>query len=328
MRERPVELVRALAVLAEDPTPAHAGVAEALGLPEPPGPVGHADLLLFHLHPWASVHLGPEGMLGGEARARVAGFWRAVGRTPPPEPDHLAALLGLYAALLAEAQELEAGAEPGEGAGLDDHAPAGTPAAASGAGAGSRRPDHGEARAAAALVDRAAGALLHEHLLSWLPPFLDRVRDLGDAHQAGWADLLGITLLTEAAAVPRPPEPSRHLRDAPSLPDPREGDAPGFVSGLLAPVRSGVLLTRHDLAALARDRGMGVRAGERRYALEHLLGLDPEGVLSGLADFARKQAEAHDRWPVELADVRRFWSERARRTASLLHELAAAGVAG
>ena len=37
--------------------------------------------------------------MGGLARERIAGFWNAVGLTPPPEPDHLAALLGLYASL-------------------------------------------------------------------------------------------------------------------------------------------------------------------------------------------------------------------------------------
>ena len=36
-------------------------------------------------------------MLGGEARDRIAGFWRALGLVPPPEPDHLAVMLGLYA---------------------------------------------------------------------------------------------------------------------------------------------------------------------------------------------------------------------------------------
>ena len=45
------------------------------------------------------VYLGAEGMLGGAARDRVAGFWRALGLVPPAEPDHLAALLGLAAAL-------------------------------------------------------------------------------------------------------------------------------------------------------------------------------------------------------------------------------------
>ena len=55
-------------------------------------------------YPYASVYLGAEGMLGGEARDRVAGFWRALGLVPPAEPDHLAALLGLYAAL-ADAEE-------------------------------------------------------------------------------------------------------------------------------------------------------------------------------------------------------------------------------
>lgn len=315
MRERPAELIRALAVLAEDPTPAHAGVAAALGLPEPVGASGHADLLLFHLHPWASVHLGPEGMMGGEARGRVAGFWRAVGRTPPTEPDHLSALLGLYAALLAEAEELEAGgAVPGAGAGR-------------GRRGGDEAPGD-DGGAAAALVDRAAAALLHEHLLSWLPPFLDRVRELGDGHQRAWADLLAATLLAEAAHGLRPPGLSRHLDDAPPLPDPREGDAQAFVAGLLAPVRTGFLLTRRDLALLARERGLGLRAGERRYALEHLLGLDPGGILGGLARFAREQAEAHARWPDAVARERAFWEDRARWSAGLLDELAAAGVAG
>ena len=45
-------------------------------------------------------------MLGGEAADRVAGFWRALGREVPGEPDHLSALLGLYAGLAdAEARE-------------------------------------------------------------------------------------------------------------------------------------------------------------------------------------------------------------------------------
>ncbi|HAC46500.1 MAG TPA: hypothetical protein DCF65_10605, partial [Chloroflexi bacterium] len=53
----------------------------------------------LQLWPYASIYVGAEGKLGGEARDRVAGFWRALHLTPPAEPDHLAALLGLYATL-------------------------------------------------------------------------------------------------------------------------------------------------------------------------------------------------------------------------------------
>ena len=34
-----------------------------------------------------------------EARDRIAGFWRALGETPPPEPDHLTLMLASYAEL-------------------------------------------------------------------------------------------------------------------------------------------------------------------------------------------------------------------------------------
>jgi TorA maturation chaperone TorD len=94
-----VELLRALGALCEPPAPAHAQVAAALELPAPPRDDEYADVFLFQLYPYASVYLGGEGKLGGEARDRVAGFWRALGLAPPAEPDHLAALLGLYAAL-------------------------------------------------------------------------------------------------------------------------------------------------------------------------------------------------------------------------------------
>jgi TorA maturation chaperone TorD len=287
--DRPVEVVRALAVLAEPTGPAHGAVAAALGLPEPSPARDHAELFLFQLHPYASVHLGPEGMLGGEARARVAGFWRAVGRTPPAEPDHLSALLGLWASLLDEA---------------DDGEPTGADPSASGT-----------------LAARAADALLHEHLLPWLLPFLEGVEELGDAHYRAWAALVTSTLLRAREHAATPDGLARHLEMAPPLPDPRVEGASPFLSGVLAPVRSGVVLTRHDLARVARGAGLGVRAGERRYALEHLLGLEPAAVLDGLADLADRAAERYGRWPDTVADVRAFWTERARATGELLRAL-------
>lgn len=102
-----MELLRALGALCEPPTPAHRRIAEALDLPGEPRDDDYADVFLFQLYPYASVYLGAEGKLGGEARDRVAGFWRALGLVPPAEPDHLAALLGLHA----ELAEREAPAE-------------------------------------------------------------------------------------------------------------------------------------------------------------------------------------------------------------------------
>jgi hypothetical protein len=93
------ELLRALAVLCERPAAGHRAVAEAAGLGCLPDPADHTETFGLQLYPYASVYVGAEGMLGGEAGDRVAGFWRALELEPPAEPDHLASLLGLYATL-------------------------------------------------------------------------------------------------------------------------------------------------------------------------------------------------------------------------------------
>lgn len=94
-----IESLRALAVLLEPPRPEHAAIAGALELPAVASPDEHTAVMVFQAYPYASVYLGGEGMLGGDARDRVAGFWRALGGEPPPEPDHLSVLLAGVAAL-------------------------------------------------------------------------------------------------------------------------------------------------------------------------------------------------------------------------------------
>ncbi len=96
------DLFRALGVLCEAPGAQSAGVARALGFHTVPAPADFTELFMMQLPPYASIYVGPEGKMGGEARDRVAGFWRALGLAPPAEPDHLAALLGLYASLRLE----------------------------------------------------------------------------------------------------------------------------------------------------------------------------------------------------------------------------------
>jgi len=292
-REAPAELIRGLAVLAEPPTEEHGALAEALGLPRPPSAAEYSDLFLFQLYPYASVHLGPEGMMGGEARARVAGFWRALGQDPPAEPDHLAALLGLYANLA----EREGGAAAAEA---------------------ERR-----------LLRESRHALLHEHLTPWIFAFLQRVRELDRRVFASWAEILDSVLRAEIRVLGtdgvgeldgrRLP---LQLRAAPPLPDPRADGASDFIGGLLAPVRCGLILTRADLARIAAACDVGLRAGERRYALEHLLAQDGAAVLDALAGEARRQAELHAQRAGWLGGTGRFHLERARTTADLLTDLA------
>lgn len=280
-----IDLLRALATLAEPPAPRHVGVAESLGLDGAPDPADHTELFLFQLPPFASVYLGPEGKLGGDARDRIAGFWRAVGQVPPAEPDHLTALLGLLAGLCeAEAREEDA----------------------------ARR----------AMVGQGAAALLHEHLLPWLGPYLGRVRALAPPFYRRWAELLGRVLKAERERRDPADRLAVHLREAPALPDPRSGATEAFLEGLLAPVVSGLILTRADLARGAARTGVGVRAGERRYALEAMLSQDASAVLRWLATEAGDHAIRH-RALADTAGVEtsRFWSGRAEATADLLGNL-------
>jgi hypothetical protein len=291
-QETPVELLRALAVFAEPPGDGHGRIAETLGFGTAPGASDFSDVFLFQLYPYASIHLGEEGMLGGEARERVAGFWSALGRTPSAEPDHLSALLGLYAALSGEV------------------------AAATDA------PGDAAAPSEVALLAESRDALLHEHLAPWVPAYLDRVVEISPRTYGPWAAMLQDVLSAELRRAGRAQRLPLHLREAAALPDPREEGADAFLKGLLAPVRSGVILIRADLASLSGGLGLALRAGERRFALDSLLGQDAASVLAALAGVAGRQADAHEERIELLGVTASFFASRARASAALLSELA------
>jgi hypothetical protein len=301
------EIFRALGALSEAPSPELQQVADLLGLGPLPGRAAHGELFLFQLYPYASVYLGAEGMMGGEAADRIAGFWRALGQTPPAEPDHLAVMLGLQARL----GELEQQAEGG--------------------------PDRERWR-------HARGAFLWEHLLSWLPIFLMKLADLGgrrDLGEAGstdeapgladpfyrrWAALLGDALRAEAAVLPLPGGPERlplHLRAAPACIDPRREGLEGFLASLLTPVRSGIILVRADLARAARELGLGLRLGERRLVLKAMFEQDAGPVLGWLTQEAAAWAASLRAEIPVAAPLATFWQDRATGTARLLGELKA-----
>ncbi|HEX8719156.1 MAG TPA: molecular chaperone TorD family protein [Pyrinomonadaceae bacterium] len=282
-----MELFRALAVLAEPPDRAGAArVAEALGLGELPGASEYADVFVFRLYPYASVYAGPEGMMGGAARDRVAGFLAALGHEVPGEPDHLALLLGAYARL-AEA----------EGAARDERG---------------RESWRGARR-----------AFLWEHLLSWLPVYLDKLDRVAPPFYRRWGETLRAALDAEAAELGAPGALPLHLREAPTMADPRAASSEEFLKSLLAPARSGVILLRDDIARAARESGYGVRAGERLFALRSLVGQDAPGTLSRLASEADAWRALHLRRRDAHGAVADWWAGRANATARLLRELAA-----
>ena len=284
-----MELFRALAVFAEPPAPESAPVARALELGTLPEASEYTEVFVFQLYPYASVYLGAEGMLGGEARDLIAGFWHALRQTPPPEPDHLSVMLALYAHL----RELEA------------------------------RETNDLRRES---WQRAQRAYLWEHLLSWLPAYLSKLTEIAPPFYRRWGELLLDALLEEArATVEATAQLPLHLRDrAAKLVDPREGETKEFLQTLLSPARSGMILLRSDLTRAARQLELGLRVGERKYVLESLLAQDAPGVLGWLAREATGWSERHRKQQATLGPIARAWEAKANAAAQLLTELQAA----
>jgi TorA maturation chaperone TorD len=287
-----MELFRALAVLAEPPDEEVARVAAALELGPLPTADEYTELFVLQLYPYASVYLGAEGMLGGEARDRISGFWRALSpaKMPPAESDHLALMLALYARLCELAgDESDESDEKGRGA-----------------------------------WERARRAFLWEHLLCWLPVYLHKLDALAPPFYRRWGKVLRETLLSEAKVVGGVEALPLHLRAAPALVDPRAGASAGeFIQSLLSPVRSGMILTRSDLNRAARRLGLGTRLGERAFILRALLGQNAGRMLEWLAEEALGWAERHRADANSLGAVARAWEEKARAAALLLGELKA-----
>ena len=129
-------------------------------------------------------------------------------------------------------------------------------------------------------------------------------------------------LKAEAEVTDSPPTLSQHLLDAPPFRPGRERDE--LLDQLLAPVRSGMVLTRTDLARGARELGVGLRAGERRFVLSAFLDQHADGTLEWLAGEARRAARQHTE-TIPYEGVSRFWASRAQATVSSLRALTLEG---
>jgi hypothetical protein len=107
------ELVRVLGAIALSPPPVSDVLCDAAGLPRISG-ADHTAAFVLLAPPYAAIHLGAEGKLGGEGRDRVEGFWRALGQPPPRDADHLGVLLMSYAGLRDLAPAVPAAARAAE----------------------------------------------------------------------------------------------------------------------------------------------------------------------------------------------------------------------
>jgi hypothetical protein len=278
------ELLRSLGAAVLTPPPGNRPVWAALDLPAPTG-VEHTDAFVLSAPPHAAIHLGPEGKLGGEGLDRIAGFWRVMGLRAPEDADHLGTLLMLYAEL----------------------------------GEAERSASHERGRAQ---LHRARAALFGEHIWSWAPGYLVAVAELGIAPVTAWAELTEQALSAEYAQLGPAPMLPLALRTAPP-PMAASDTLDETLDALVAPIRSGVVLTYRDLAQCAHQVGVGLRRGERRFALRAMVEQDGIGTLKWLSARARWWSQRRAPALPTANDPGAWWSRRAAETAGVLETLVA-----
>jgi TorA maturation chaperone TorD len=277
------ELLRALGAIADSPAAARAA-SQAIGI-EVASDAEHTEVFVLNCPPYAAVYLGPDGALGGEGADRAAGFWRAIGIDPPAEPDHLAALLALYARLGETAAETQR-------------------------------------TVTAAALARSQTALFWEHLWPWLPTYLDAVTDLAAPALTGWAQLTQRAIAAEFTAQPAQRQLPLALRSAPGAVH-ADGRLRDLVDGLTTPLRSGIVLTRRSLAQGAGQAQVGHRIGERRFTLRAMLGQDAAATLAWLSGEARRWRLRHAARAAGDA-AGEWWAARAGQTEHMLSDAATA----
>lgn len=164
------------------------------------------------------------------------------------------------------------------------------------------------------LSDDVRPSFFWSQLASWLVPFTARVRELGSPFYAAWATLLADALESEATRIGEPAILPMVLGLAPKSATPS-------VDYLFAPVLSGVILTRADLARCIRDLDLKTRVSERRYTLSSIFEQDRVRAGLWLASEAQRQAELMDAVAAPLRVVADYWQQRALVTAELFMPL-------
>jgi TorA maturation chaperone TorD len=274
-----MHLFQSLGELIEAPGAEQARIARMLGLPGEPDRHDFTNLFVVQLFPYASIYLSQQGYAGGAVRDRMGEFWRILGRSAPPEPDHATSLMKCYGSLL-----------PGK---------------------------HDE-YLSSDLAQAIRPAVFWEGIACWLPIYLLRARELASTLYRAWSDVAFDVVEAEAAQLGPPATLPVHLASAPMPPSISSPSA--FVDALFAPVVSGVIICRADLARCAIANRLNLRMADRRHTLKLMLSENTTGVSSWLHDEIGRQAENLQRLPDALAPIREHWLQRALAFGSAFEE--------
>ncbi len=176
-------------------------------------------------------------------------------------------------------------------------------------------------------TERVDAAFLDARVLSWLPAWATAVRRLARPYPTALATQIEDVVLLHRSLLVDPVAARFELADPDlDLDDPKT-DLRRIGEWLATPARSGVLVTRADIARVGGGqrvpRGFGQRAQLVVNLLRSAANLDAfDGVVRGLEQVAREWAEAlaAPRYD-EVRALARPWAERAATTAETLRRL-------
>lgn len=172
-------------------------------------------------------------------------------------------------------------------------------------------------------AQHARRALLWEHLLAWLPPYLSALARTAPDPYRQWAYLTERIFRAEALAEGPPETLPLHLRLAPDFAEDNGfTSVDGLIRAILTPIRCGCVFTQADLSRAAHATNLGASFGSRHFLLRTLLEQKPGAIMHWLTYEAHCQADAYCRLIPDLGDVALFWRERARDAAKTLKAMA------
>jgi TorA maturation chaperone TorD len=259
-----------------------------------------------NVFPYQSVFLDPAFLLGGAESSQVAERYAEAGYpvdAAASEPDHIGYEIGLLAFLCgAEADALA----------------------------------DGQARAARH-ARRLQQTFLDEHLLWWLPVFVQAVCNQQDAFYAAVAAMTQALVVAHRQEIDDgrssdAPLPSSRL---PVCPDPLDAPDAGLqeIAAFLAtPACAGVYLSRADIARLARACDLPCGFGDRRQMLTNFLRAAAEfdsvaAATGALLAAAAEDATAYAGYAAHgapFAAIGRGWLGRVATLRTMLARIAAA----